>query len=53
MKRVKWVEDLNIRIIGTQGILGVGVSGKYSATTLDMPTVRGADGNCREIHGRR
>jgi hypothetical protein len=24
MKRVKGVEDLNIRIIGTQGIVGVG-----------------------------
>src|SRR4029077_15986078 len=26
MKRVKWVEDLNIRIVRAQGIVGVGVS---------------------------
>jgi hypothetical protein len=32
MKRVKGVEDLNICIIGTQGIVGVGAS---SSTTTD------------------
>ena len=26
MKRVKWVEDLNIRIVRAQGIVGVGVT---------------------------
>jgi hypothetical protein len=31
LKRVKGVEDLNIRIIGTQGIVGVGA-------TIHMPT---------------
>ena len=52
MKRVKWVEDLNIRIVRAQGIVGVGVTIRMFIFSFPGPAGKGKCQHWDPMSGR-